>query len=136
MSACVPILHTFHTVRFKNCTEDTLFIGLSYDDNVDSVFWQLSPCYNINVTNGHDTTCVLLWKNIKFDKRYFIYPDSICSTDREVLFHDNNDTSYFFLVKCENAKRYSWNEIRSRKLYRRVIITRDKDGKFDTDIKY
>lgn len=135
MLACVPILHTRHAAKFKNCTADSLFIGLSYYNTIDSVFTLLYPCYNTSATNRNDTSGIFLWKNVVIGKFDYVCPDTMCRTDREILFHDN-DTSYFFLIKWQDAKNHSLDEIRSRKLYRRVIITRDKDGKFDANIKY
>jgi len=40
------------------------------------------------------------------------------------------------LIKWSDAKRYSWNEIREQKLYRRWIVARDKDGNYDRNIRY
>lgn len=37
-SSCVPfICSSRHRIWFKNCTKNTLFIGLSYYDDIDSV---------------------------------------------------------------------------------------------------
>ena len=37
ISACVPIIHTGTIVCFQNYTKDTLFVGVSLYDNIDSV---------------------------------------------------------------------------------------------------
>jgi len=33
-------------------------------------------------------------------------------------------------------QKYSWDEIREQKLYRRWIVTKDKDGNYDRNIRY
>jgi hypothetical protein len=40
------------------------------------------------------------------------------------------------LVKWQDAKQYSWDEIRAKKLYRRWVTVKNKDGEFDRNIKY
>ncbi len=117
---------------FKNCTNDTLFIGASLYNNIDSVkyvVWGESPFSD----SGPDT--LLGNGNFYFGSRDVVYPDSICITPDAGLF-SRSDTTYFFLIKWSDAKRYSWDEIREQKLYRRWIVTRDKDGNYDTNIRY
>jgi hypothetical protein len=63
-----------------------------------------------------------------------ILPDSICGISGNYL-SCITDTCYFFLVKLKDAKRHSWNEIRSKKLFRKWIVTRNKNGEFDRNIK-
>lgn len=64
-----------------------------------------------------------------------IYPDSICATTAEALF-SNQDTCYFFLIKWKDAKNYSWDGIRAKKLYKKWITTKNKDGDCDRNIRY
>lgn len=134
--------------NFKNCTNDTLFIGASHYDNIDSVDRQLDPLYYIAEKSILDTTDISLWerRTKKTDdyywdfipcKYWYIYPDSICSIDYYYLNgKDTPDSCYFFLVKWSDAKQYSWDEIRENKLYRKWVITRDKNGEYDTNIRY
>ena len=63
-----------------------------------------------------------------------IFPDSTCRTDYYLL--RKTDTAYFFLIKWSDAHRYSWDEIRVNKLYRKWVVTRDKDGNYDKNIRY
>ena len=54
-----------------------------------------------------------------------------------LLFDINNtDTCFFFLLKNEDVKNHSWDEIRAKKLYKKWITVRNKEGEFDTNIKY
>lgn len=137
------------TTGFKNCTNDTLFIGASHYDNIDSIDCQLEPFYHHKPENSIlDTTDVSLWekKTLKIGDYYCdfvpckdwnIYPDSICSIDEDYLCEKcESGTTYFFLVKWNDAKKYSWDEIREQKLYRKWVVTRDKKGEFDGNIRY
>lgn len=141
----IPTICSVRVARFKNCTGDTLFIGASHYNNVDSIDVQLFPAYNILFNSNLATNDISLWKDRIKDEEYgriyieaakdgFIYPDSACIIDADYLF-SNNDTCYFFLIKWENAKNNSWDEIRIKKLFHRWIVTRDKEGKFDRNIK-
>jgi len=133
---------------FKNCTNDTLYICASHYDNIDSVDCQLDPHYYLPDNSILDTTDVSLWeiKTLKIGdyycdfvpcKDWYIYPDSICSIDYYYLNDkDKTDTCYFFLIKWSDAKKYSWDEIREQKLYRKWVVTRDKKGEFDRNIRY
>ena len=123
-----------------------MFIGASQYNNIDSVDCQLFPDYNQLANNNLDTTGTSLWKNIekpygkgfvyiKFWKDGYIYPDSTCTIKENRLFEDN-DTCFFFLVKWKDAKKYSWDEIRAKKLYRRWVAVKNKDGDCDRNIRY
>ena len=63
-----------------------------------------------------------------------VYPDSLFTIDGNYLFN-NTDTCYFFLIKWKDAKNHLWDEIRMKKLYRRKIVVRDCNGKFDQTIQ-
>ena len=63
-SSCVPILHTKELVVFNNCTTDTVYIGVSYYDYIDSVYEQAYPHYNFTANNRADTTGISLWKRM------------------------------------------------------------------------
>ena len=113
LSSCIPVFDSYELMRFKNCTNDTLYIGASFYDaeNIDS-----------------------LW-NERIFVEDFIYPDSMCTLDAYCGIK-NVDTCYFFMVKYSDSKRYSWDEIRAKKLYGKCVTTRNKDGEFDRNIRY
>lgn len=115
----------------KNRTDDTLFIGASHYNAIDSVGCLLQPAY---LSTGDELypSKVRLWNAID-DKSKIVYPDSSFTIYTEYLF-DNTDTCYFFLVKWKDAKNHSWDEIRMKKLYSRRIIIRDSNGKFEQTI--
>ena len=130
--SCVPVLDYFEVIRFKNCTSDSLYIGASLHDNIDSVFDFLDSCCPLseNYAENVDT----LW-NVRVFVEDFVCPDSLGS-----LYRDNKinhaDTCYFFLVKYSDSRYYSWDEIRTKKLYGKCIVTRNADGELDRNIRY
>ena len=77
--SCVPIIHTKFVVNFRNCTNDTLIIGASHYDNIDSVDYQLWPRYLLT-DSEINTAGVILWDGINVS-RVIIYPDSICGVE-------------------------------------------------------
>ena len=147
LSSCIPVMDSEFAsqVRFKNCTNDTLFIGASHYNNIDSVYYQLNPIADFSV--GINTKNISLWNNLNNKKeirkytlpdyyeREVVLPDSLCGIEPNILFL-NSDTCYIFLIKYEDAKNNSWDEIRAKKLYRKWITVRNKDEEFDTNIKY
>ncbi|MFA4047112.1 hypothetical protein HPS54_08260 [Prevotella sp. PCHR] len=135
LPSCIPIIHTRHDERFKNCTNDTLFIGASNYDHIDSVKLLVNPEYAPLPIYYIDTVDISLWKGEFAGCDSFVYPDSMCSINADYLF-TNSDTCYFFLVRWKDAKRCSWDEIRSQKIFRKWIVVRNADGKFDRNIKY
>ncbi|MDN5553991.1 hypothetical protein [Prevotella sp.] len=135
LSSCIPIIDSRVDAIFKNCTNDTLFIGASHYDNVDSVEFLVNPNYNILANSDLDTTDISLWKGTFARGDSFVYPGSICAINANYLFQDK-DTCYFFLIKLGNAKRYSWDEIRAHKIFSRWIVTKNTAGKLDKNIRY
>ena len=147
LSSCLPVMDYgfFRQARFKNCTNDTLFIGVSHYNTIDSIFYQLYHIADDSV--GVNTKNISLWNNLNnknefkkitlpdYYEREVILPDSLCGIEPDILFL-NSDTCYFFLIKYEDAKNNSWDEIRAKKLYKKWITVRNKDEEFDTNIKY
>ena len=135
LNACVPIIHSRHTAWFKNVTGDTLLVGVSCFDNIDSVFWFVEPASNMCSVKDSDLFADSLTKELKFQLNQLVYPDSMCYTSEESMFmHD--DTCYFFLFKFRDINHNSWKEICAKKLYHKWMVVRDRDGNFDRDIKY
>ncbi len=132
VSSCIPICDSRTIAIFANRTNDTLFIGASHYDTIDSVDCQLQPAY-LPIDSGLYPSMVTLWKDINVQAN-IIYPDSLFTIDGNYLFN-NTDTCYFFLIKWKDARQYSWDEIRIKKLYHRRIVVRDCNGKFDKTIQ-
>ena len=132
LSACVPICDTKELAVFKNCTNDTLLICASHYDNISCIDYQLQPSY-LPSNNTSGDIKISLWTEINASKE-IIYPDSTCTIDGKYLFADK-DTCYFYLIKYKDAINNHWNEICKEHLYGKSIITKNKDGKFNTEIK-
>ena len=117
---------------FVNCTNDTLFICPSHCNDIDSIYDRAFPLYS--QSRCMDDYVLLEVNGLYIHNNEAIFPDSTCWTNYYKL--RKTDTAYFFLIKWSDAKRYSWDEIREQKLYRKWIVTRDKDGNYDTNIRY
>lgn len=136
-SCLMPACTWCNGIKFKNCTKDTLYIGVSHYDNIDSLSWQMEPIYYKYFNNWPevDTTGISLWRAAYVNSDECIYPDSMCTACVDDVFF-NSDTCYFFLIKYRDAKQYTWDEIRNKRLYRRHVVVRDAEGNFDMNIRY
>ena len=92
----------------------------------------LQPAY-LPIDSDLYPSKVTLWNGIDVQGD-IVYPDSLFTIDGNYLFN-NTDTCYFFLIKWKDAKNHLWDEIRMKKLYRRKIVVRDCNGKFDQTIQ-
>ena len=153
LSSCIPVMDSVTLVGFKNCTNDTLVIGESDYDNIDSVWFgsidvdRLSKeslftsidSILLDINKDYLESCEFYdEENItpeelteKNKEGMITYPDSLFFVNEYRLFD-----RYFFLIKLEDAKNHSWDEIRAKKLYKKWITIRNKDEEFDTNIKY
>lgn len=133
--SCLPFGYYRRDVYFKNCTGDTLIIGHSYFDAIDSVHCQILPAYDTPSAEELDTVNVPVNKELSLRGIMAVFPDSTCCEDSVYLF-SRKDTCYFFLIKFEDVKRNSWKEICAKKLYHKWMVVRGKSGNFDRDIRY
>lgn len=132
VSSCIPICDSRTIAIFTNRTNDTLFIGASHYDTIDSVDCLLQPAY-LPIDSDLYPSKVTLWNGIDVQGD-IVYPDSLFTIDGNYLFN-NTDTCYFFLIKWKDAKNHLWDEIRMKKLKIRKIVVRDCNGKFDQTIQ-
>jgi len=130
LSSCVPIIHTKKIVNFKNITNDTLVIGASHYNNVDSVKCMLWPRY---VDSSMKSKELPLWNNIN-SSQYVIYPDSICGINADFISY--NYDCYFFLIKWKDIKKHSWNEIRTQKMFYCLIVKKKNEYDFLKTVNY
>lgn len=135
VSSCLPFGYYKRSVEFKNCTGDTLIIGHSYFDAIDSVHCQILPAYDIPGIEELDSINVPVNKELSLRGIIAVFPDSTCCEDSVYLF-SRKDTCYFFLIKFEDVKRNSWKDICAKKLYHKWMVVRDKNGNLDKDIRY
>lgn len=121
MSSCV--IDVRHDIRVKNSTSDSLYFGVSEYNNIDSVHYILIPDRKITDICD-DTMNVSLWNGMNV-RELAVYPDSMCSNGSITLFGDR-DTGYVFVIKRQIARTYSFDDIRKRKLYEKVMVTKNK----------
>ena len=155
LSSCLPVMDSVTLVGFKNCTNDTLIIGKSDCNDIDSAWWfgkrferpskeplltsidsilldvsknYLESCEFYDEEDKAITPTELAEKN---REEIIVYPDSLYFVNEYLLFD-----KYFFLIKLEDAKNYSLDEIRAKKLYKKWVIERKMFGRYDRNIKY
>ena len=155
LSSCLPVMDSVTLVGFKNCTNDTLIIGKSDCNDIDSAWWfgkrferpskepLLTSIDSILLDDSKNyleswefydeedkaiTPTELAEKN---REEIIVYPDSLYFVNEYLLFD-----KYFFLIKLEDAKNYSLDEIRAKKLYKKWVIERKMFGRYDRNIKY
>ena len=117
---------------FVNCTNDTLFICPSHCNDIDSIYDRAFPLYS-------QSRCMNDYVLFEVNGLYIhnneaILPDSTCRTDYYLL--RKTDTAYFFLIKWSDARKYTWDEIRKNKLYRKWVATRNKKDEYEKNIRY
>ena len=120
LSICYScIMDTKESWFIKNRTKDTLLITLSQVDTLPD--WQL---WNED-----------LWKIAQADRSSreetafqiatignFVFPDSFVYVNSDNFLYQ--DTCYLFTIEWRMAKRYSMNEIHSKRLYRKQDVTK------------
>ena len=149
LSSCITGWDSVTLVGFKNCTNDTLVIGGSDYDNIDSV-WFFKDVNKLSKEPLLTSIDSIILSDIKQIKHYcdttinqeeifeknkegmITYPDSLFFVNEYFLF----DHYYFFLIKLEDAKNHSWDEIRAKKLYKKWVVDRKINGGYDRNIKY
>lgn len=117
---------------FVNCTNDTLFICPSHCNDIDSIYNRAFPLYS--QSRCMDDYVLLEVNGLYIHNNEAIFPDSTCRTDYYKL--RKTDTTYFFLIKWSDARKYSWDEIRKNKLYRKWVATRNKKDEYEKNIRY
>lgn len=117
---------------FVNCTNDTLFICPSHCNDIDSIYDRAFPLYS--QSRCMDDYVLLEVNGLYIHNNEAIFPDSTCRTDYYLL--RKTDTTYFFLIKWSDARKYSWDEIRKNKLYRKWVATRNKKDEYEKNIRY
>ena len=117
---------------FVNCTNDTLFICPSHCNDIDSIYDRAFPL--CSQSRCMDDDVLLEVNGLYIHNNEAIFPDSTCMTDYYLL--RETDTTYFFLIKWSDARKYSWDEIRKNKLYRKWVATRNKKDEYEKNIRY
>lgn len=120
--SCIPGFYTIHSIRVRNCTSDTLLIGRSLYNSIDSVDAFLEASNDTafsSFTSINESGHLNIHGNL-------ILPDSIGRTTYSSLFNHNH-TGYLFIIKLSNARKYTWGDICKHKLYDIKVIIADEE---------
>ncbi len=132
LASCLPVWDTMESMRIKNCTTDTLLIGASFSNNIDSVY--------INIYGGRLrflprtwAKCDYTWTTInekgmlEIRSQDYIPQDSTANyAESGALFsHDKEHKAYFFIIKLETARNHTWAEICKEQLYDSLFVIRE-----------
>jgi len=155
LSSCLPVMDSVTLVGLKNCTNDTLIIGESLYNDIDSAWWfgkrfdrpSKEPLLTsidsilLDVSKNYIESCEFYDEEDKAitptelaeknREEIIVYPDSLYFVNEYLLFD-----KYFFLIKLEDAKNHSCDEIRAKKLYKKWKVVRKKYGGYDRNIRY
>lgn len=120
--SCIPGFDTIHSIRVRNCTCDTVIIGGSLYNCIDSVDVFLETSNNTafsSFTSIDESRLLNIHGNL-------ILPDSIGRTTYSSLFNYNHK-GYLFIIKLSNARKYAWRDICKHKLYDIKVVTADDE---------
>ncbi len=117
--SCIPVC-TLETMKIVNCTNDTILIG--YDDNntIDSLRWFIDRWI---VRYDSSRTVIEFKKDLSVSNNNLIPHDSIGCFARTSLFSDfTNNRIIFFVIKWDDAKNNSWDNICKKRLYDTLVV--------------
>ena len=119
-------------VRVINHTNDTILVYFARHNDIESVEYDVSIGWFFELK--FDETGKII-----FDKNYGVIASNskgrYCRPiHRRQLFRNNN--GYFFIIKVETARNYTWDEIRKNRLYDTLIVTNEMLRKNDWRIDY
>lgn len=117
--SCLPVFDRIPLMQIVNRTCDTILVGRSYCDNIDSI------TYFVETLAG-DTTEVKfkLKEDLKIVESNRIAPDSFAITDARI-YTGQSGKGYFFIFKYDSAKNHTWDEICKNHLYDTLFVTRE-----------
>ena len=128
--SCLPVFDSMEQMRIVNRTMDTILIGSAKYNNIDSVKWFLE-CWRAKYDSTWTRTDILGIFEISNDN--LIPHDSMgCYGETTLFGHNKEHKGYFFIIKQENARIYSWKEICRNKLYDTLVVTREMLGPENT----
>jgi len=121
-------------MRIVNYTMDTVCIYSAKIDNINSVEYSI----------GFGEIFILELDNtgkIIINDESLILPDSAgryCEGEskRNFFRYNKDNKGYFFIIKLETVRNYTWEEIKKNKLYDKLIVTREMLEKNDWKINY
>ena len=137
--SCLFVFDTMEQMRIVNRTNDTILIGRADNNDIDSVKWFLdrwwtefdSTLIAIDTSGSIEHSMIDSMGNIYISNNDLIPPDSMGCYARTTLFDNNSEHKvYFFIMKLDVMKKYSWKEICRNHLYYTLVVQREmlKEG--------
>ena len=149
-----------NVVFVTNRTQDTILIGSSRYNTIDSTKWLLESASWDTLTSDSDTiTSARVYSHrwitpngdslifycletkingsdkLSIGRHDLIAPDSVSSYHElncPLFYYNQDKTGYFFVITLETARNHTWEEICRDTLYDAIIITQDmlKQGRY------
>ena len=128
------VYDTMSCMRIINRTNDTILVCSARYNNFDSVEY----CIGLDMLPIEFDD---MKKIITSNDNILVLPDSIgryweLGFRNNFFRHNEDNKGYFFIIKLETVKDYTWEEIRSNKLYETMIITREMLNKNGWKVDY
>lgn len=126
LNSCIIIDTSPLGYCINNCTNDTLLIDFGETKTVsDDIYWK---DYGDSVpTIPDDTTTVFIHgKQVNIRNAYRVLPNS---KSEWLGFPYNSDTCYFYAIKWRIVTSKSLEEIRSKRLYYMMVLTKEDFGR-------
>ena len=129
--SCIPGWCSMEVMSIKNCTTDTLLIGASFCNNIDSI--------NTNEYGGRlrflsrtwakwDSTWTVIDEKgmLLISNNDYIPQDSTAdyAESGSLFSHNKEHKGYLFVIKLETARNHTWAEICNEHLYDTLFVTR------------
>lgn len=118
------IFDTKSAYGIRNCTNDTLLIDLTESSNLDSCWMYWGKHFEDSTgIQPDDTTVVYVHgEKVILSNYYCTQPDSVLFVDPYKF--NIKDICYIYAIKWQVATRYTLEEIRAKKLYNRLSVTK------------
>lgn len=131
LASCLPVWDTMESMRIKNCTTDTLLIGASFSNNIDSVYIK-EYGGRLRFLPRTWAKCDYTWTIInekgmlEISSQDYIPQDSTAdyAESGSLFSHNKEHKAYFFIIKLETARNHTWAEICNEHLYDTLFVTR------------
>jgi len=118
-SCCIDTKHRGFVIW--NCTNDTLLFDLSTSETIDDdIYWGIHPEDTFRIFPEDTISVYVKGKKTTFLNHYYAIPDTFAGR----IYPFPKSTCYLYAIKWRVATRYSFDEIRAKKLYDRRVVTK------------
>ena len=127
LNSCIVIDSKPLGYRIKNCTDDTLLIDLSETKTLNDDIFGYAYVEDSMGTISDDTTTVFInRKQVNIYNYYRILPNA---KSLGFYFQSDSDAYYLYTVKWRIVTSKSLEEIRSKRLYYMMVLTKEDFGR-------